>query len=134
MSEQRRPQRPGADVDAWVRQSQTLDDLAAFVREHGPRSAAPLPVLNWTIGAFRAIGAALPAFEPDADRLATLNAYAAVLGAAVTSRVASDRTVYTVRGRIGRPEGTDRQPRISVIIQATVWRDLDDLEPDGGAS
>lgn len=124
--------RPGADPDAWAWQSQTLDDLAAFVREHGPASKAPLPVLNWTIGAFCAISADLPTFEPDAQRMATLDAYAAALGAVVTSRVASDRTVYTVRGRIGRSEGTDRQPRISVIIQATVWRDLDD-EPNGGA-
>lgn len=126
------PKTPGADADAWVRQSQALDDLAAFVREHGPRSASPLPVLNWHIGAFRSIGADLPTFEPDADRLATLDAYAAALGAVVTSRVASDRTVYTVRGRIGRPEGTDRQPRISVTIRADVWRDLHD-DADGGA-
>lgn len=119
------------DVDAWVRQSQTLDDLSAFVREHGPRSKTPLPVLNWRLAAFREIGADLPSFEPDADRMATLDAYAAVLGAVVSSRVENDRTVYTVRGRIGRPEGTDKQPRIAVIIQATVWRELDDA--DGGA-
>lgn len=123
--------RLGTDADAWVRQSQTLDDLAAFVRDHGPRSKAPLPVLNWKLGAFREIGADLPSFEPGAKRMATLDAYAAVLGAEVTTREAPDRTVYTVRGRIGRPEGTDRQPRISVIIQATVWREPDDA--DGGA-
>ena len=123
-------ERPGADVDAWVRQSQTLADLAAFVEAHGPARKAPLPVLAWTLGAFRAISADLPSFEPDAGRLATLDAYAAALGAVVTSRVASDRTVYTARSRIGRPEGTDRQPRTSVIIQATVWRDLDD-DTDG---
>ncbi len=123
--------RPGADVDAWVWQSQTLDDLAAFVRAHGPTSKAPLPVLNWTIGAGRSIGADLPSFEPDTQRMATLDAYAAVLGAAVTSRVEKDRTVYTLRGRIGRPEGTDRRPRVAVSIRATVWRELD--AADGGA-
>ena len=122
--------RPGADLDAWVRQAQTLADLAAFVQAHGPAGKAPLPVLIWTLGAFRAISADLPSFEPDAGRMATLDAYAAALGAVVTSRAASDRTVYTVRGRIGRPEGTDRRPRISVIIQATVWRELDD-DTDG---
>jgi len=122
----------GIDVDAWIRQSQVLDDLAAFVREHGPRSKNPLPVLPWKIATYREIFAELPSFEPDAQRMATLDAYAAALGTVVTSRVASDRTVYTVRGRIGRLEGTDKQPRIGVIIQATVWRELDD-EPDGGA-
>lgn len=131
MSEPSMPKRLGADLDAWVWHCQTLADLTAFVEAHGPASKTPLPVLNWRIGAGRTISADLPSFEPDAQRLATLDAYAAVLGAEVTSRVASDRTVYTVRGRIGRPEGSDRQPRISVIIQATVWRELDD-DADGG--
>lgn len=123
--------RPGADAEAWVRQSQTLADLSAFVEEHGPAGKAPLPVLCWTLGAFCAVGAELPSFEPDAQRMATLGAYAAVLGAVVTSRVEKDRTVYTVRGRIGRLEGTDRRPRVSVTIRATVWRDLDEIAAGG---
>lgn len=118
--------RPHADVDAWVWQCQVLADLSAFVEAHGPASKTPLPVLCWHLGVGRAIGADLPTFEPDARRMDTLHAYAAVLGAEVTSRVASDKTVYTVRGRIGRPEGTDRQPRVTVILQATVWRELED--------
>ncbi len=118
--------RLGADVDAWVWQVQTLEDLSAFVGEHGPKAAVPLPVLNWTLGVGREIGADVPSFKPVAERLATLEAYAAALGVAVASRVASDRTVYTVRGRIGRPEGMDRRPRIGVIIQATVWHESDD--------
>lgn len=124
--------RPGADLDAWVWQSQTLADLLAFVEAHGPASSTPLPVVNWTLGTGRAISAELPSFEADAQRLATLNAYAAVLDAAVSRRTESDRTVFTVRGRIGRPEGADNQPRIRVLIQATVWRDLDQ-DTDGGA-
>lgn len=123
--------RPGADVDAWVWQCQTLADLAEFVQSHGPASNTPLPVLCWTLGAGRSIGADLPSFEPDAARLATLDAYAAVLGTVVSSRTEPDRTIYTVRGRIGWPEGTDKQPRIAVTIRATVWRELDDA--DGGA-
>lgn len=124
--------RPGVDVDAWVWQSQTLADLAAFVEAHGPATNTPLPVLCWTLGVGRSIGAELPTFEPEAQRMATLDAYAGVLGAVVSSRVASDRTVYTVRGRIGRPEGTDKQPRVSVTIRAMVWCELDD-DADGGA-
>lgn len=124
--------RPGADVDAWVWQSQTLADLAAFVDAHGPASKAPLPVLCWTLGVGRAIGAELPTFHPDEQRMATLHAYARVLGTVVSERVTPDRTVCTVRGRIGKPQGADRQPRVAVIIRATVWRELDD-EPDGGA-
>jgi hypothetical protein len=115
--------RPGADVDHWVWQLQTLEDLAAFTREHGPRSALPLPVLNWTVGAFRTVSAELASYDPNA--LATLAAYAAALGADVTERAAPDRTVYTVKGRLGRREGTEREPRIGVVIRATVWRELD---------
>jgi hypothetical protein len=126
--------RPGADVDAWVWQSQTIADLAAFVEAHGPASKTPLPVLCWRLGVGRSIGADLPSFEPDARRLAALDAYAGVLGTVVTERVEKDRIVYTVRGRIGRPEGTDKQPRVSVIIQATVWLDPADDDADGGAS
>ncbi len=123
---------PGADVDAWVRQSQTLADLAEFVKAHGPATTTPLPVLCWKLGVGRAISAELPTFQPDAQRLATLDAYAEVLGAVVTSSVKRDRTLYAVRGRIGRPEGSEHKPRISAVIRATVWRELAD-DADGGA-
>ena len=128
----RAAKRPGAELDAWVRQCQTLSDLTAFVEAHGPAAKTPLPVLNWAVGPFRSLSADLPSFVPDAERMATLHVYARALGAVVASRVAKDRTVYTLRGRIGRRKGPDKQPRTSVIIQATVWRPLDD-EPDGCA-
>lgn len=131
MNEKTTAKRPGADEDAWVRQYQTLTDLAAFLRAHGPASKAPLPALNWTVGQFCAVSAELPSFEPDAQRLAVLDAYAVVLGVTVAGHATADRTLYTVRGRIGRPEGADKQPRITVTLRATVWHVPD--ETDGGA-
>ena len=119
-------------VDHWVRQVQTLEDLTAFVHEHGPRSAQPLPALNWQIGSFHGISADLVA-PYDPDPLGTLAAYARVLDTSVVESVAPDRTRYTVRGRIGRPEGTAREPRIRVIIQSTVWHELDgEMSTDDG--
>lgn len=124
------PRRTGAYVDAWVRQVQSLEDLTAFVRAHGPSAGRPLPVLNWTIGAFCAISAELPPGDPHV--LETLSAYARVLGARVATRTEADHVRYVLRGRLGQREEADpRRPRISVTIQATVRRGLDD-DPAGG--
>lgn len=109
------------DLDAWLRQMQTLEDLAAFVRAHAPGTSSPLPVLNWVIGSFQSVSAELSSYDPHA--LATLQAYARVFGVQVDGRIETDRTVYCVRGRLGRPEGSG--PRIRVVIRATVWRDDD---------
>ena len=124
-----KPARPGGDLDDWVWQVQTLEDLAEFVREHGPRTQAPLPVLNWTLGAGRSVSARLTSYDPGA--LDTLRAYASVFGVPVTERVEADRTVYTVRGRFGPPQ-VERLPRVRAVIQATVWAELDD-RADGNA-
>lgn len=115
-------------AEHWARQVETLEDLAVFVREHGPRSAQPLPVLNWRIGMFRGIGADLMA-PYDPDPLGILHAYARVLGTHVVESVAADRRRFTLRGQIGCPEGTAREPGTSIIIQATVWRDIDGETP-----
>jgi hypothetical protein len=126
------PVRTGAYVDAWVRQVQSVEDLLAFVRAHGPSAGRPLPVLNWTIGAFHAINAELPASDPYA--LETLSAYARVLGARVATRTEADRVCYALRGRLGQREGDARQPRINVVIRASVRRRLEDgTAPVGGS-
>lgn len=124
------PRSAGAYRDAWVHQTQTLDDLAAFVRAHGPSSGRPLPVLDWSIGAFPAVSAELSISDPHA--LETLSAYARVLGARVATRTEADRVLYVLRGRLGQREGDARQPRIAVTIRASVRRDVDD-KPGGGA-
>ena len=109
------------DVDRWCWQIQALDDLTAFVADHGPAASLPLPTLNWTLGTGRALSAELHTYEPDAH--STLTAYALALGVDVIERPQPDRTVYRVHGRIGRREGTTREPRTSASIRATVWRE-----------
>jgi hypothetical protein len=111
------------DFDSWIWQQQALEDLAAFVRTHGPGSTRPLPVLAWRVAQHREIHAEVSSYDPRA--LEILQAYAAVLGVLVDGRIEEQRTVYKVRGRIGRP-GAGGEPRIRVLIHATVWRELDD--------
>lgn len=122
-------QRSGADLDAWCWQLQTLEDLAQFVRRHGPASASPLPALNWTVGVTRQAFAELPA-HAHADPVAVLKAFAAVLGTEVTVRHLPDRTVYAVRGRMGRKDGPMLQPRTQVAVRAVVRHPLEDEEND----
>lgn len=121
--------RPGAGLDAWCWQLQALEDLARFVEGHGPTSAGPLPVLSWTVGTGRSLGAEL-ASSYDADPVDVLAAYAKVLGAAVQERPVRDRVIYVVRGWIGKPEGTDRRPRTALLIRATVFHPIEDEESD----
>ncbi len=118
--------RPGADLDAWCWQLQMLEDLGKFVQRHGPTSASPLPVLHWTLGNGRHLGADLTA--PDGDPVEVLTRYAKVLGADVQERHVNDRVIYFARGYIGKPEGTGRKPRTALLIRASVFHPLEDVE------
>jgi hypothetical protein len=115
------------DLDHWCWQLQALDDLARFVEQHGPTHASPLPVLNWTLGSSRSLGAELSSAY-DHDPVEVLARYARVLGVPVQERHLHDRVIYFVRGWIGKPEGTDRRPRTALLIRATVFHPLDDQE------
>lgn len=119
--------RPGVDLDQWCWQLQSLEDVAVFVRRHGPKSASPLPVVAWTVGVTRQAVAELPS-HAHVDPVAVLKDFAAVLGSEVTVRHLHDRLVYSVRGRIGVKEGG--QPRTRIAVLATVMHPLEDEEND----
>ena len=119
--------RPVVDLDQWCWSLQVLEDLAVFVRRHGPNSASPLPVLTWTLGTTRQAVADLPAALCD-DPVPLMKEFARVLGTEATVRHLPDRIVYSVRGRIGRKEVT--QPRTRIAIRAVVLQPIDDEDGD----
>jgi hypothetical protein len=119
--------RPVVDLDVWCWQLQSLEDVAVFVRRHGPKSASPLPALAWTVGTTRQAVAELPS-HAHADPVAVLKEFAAVLGSEVTVRHLHDRLVYAVRGRIGVKEGGT--PRTRVAVRAVVFHPFEDEEND----
>ncbi len=129
MPSEKTEKRPGADLDAWCWQLQVLDDLAKFVQRHGPPSASPLPVLNWTLGSTRTAGAELFAHTDD-DPVTVLKAFARVLGSDVTVKHLPDRLIYVVRGRVGKKDGTEMLPRTQIVVRAVVLHPLEDEETD----
>jgi hypothetical protein len=110
------------DLNAWVWQMQALEDLAAFLRAHGPGTSRPLPVLNWRVAQVREVSAEVSSYDPRA--FDTLQACADVLGVLVDGRIEAQRTLYKVRGRIGR-RGVGGEPRTRMLVQATIWHDPD---------
>lgn len=119
--------RPGTDLDDWCWQLQVLADLAQFVQRHGPSSASPLPILNWTLGTGRQASAELFAHTDD-DPVTVLHLFAKVLGVNVEARHLPNKVAYWVRGWIGKKEGTKQQPRTALLIRATVFHPLEDEE------
>ena len=112
------------DLDLWRWRLQTLEDLVEFEAKHGPTSAEPLPPIQWELGTTRKICADLPSCEPQS--LAVLGAFAAALGTSVQVRRFSGRVLYSVHGRIGKPEGTDRIPRTGLLVRTWIFHDKEE--------
>lgn len=121
MTEQPQKLWPSVELDRWCWQLQVLDDLAKFVESHGPFSTLPLPTVHWTLGVGRHASADLTGGEPNST--ATLAAFALALGTDVHERHFPVSVMHYVRGRIGAHEGSDRQPRTSILLRATVILD-----------
>lgn len=119
---------PTTEGDLWHWQLETMNELTAFVRAHGPGLPGALPVVPWQISAGFHATARLGAYDgpadgPRRDRVAVLEAYAAALGTHVTSVDAGGGyTQYRVQGTIGR--------RVQLLLIADVREDDDQ---DGGA-
>jgi hypothetical protein len=110
---------PSVELDRWCWQLQVLDDLAKFVESHGPFSTLPLPTVHWTLGVGTHASADLTGSEPNST--ATLAAFARALGSDVHERRFTTSVMYYVRGQIGAREGSDRQPRTSILLRMTVF-------------
>jgi hypothetical protein len=119
------------DADLWRWQHNALSDLLAFVTEHKPGSAAPLPALPWRLAFGRAVSADLtahnagPGVQSPEQLRAILAQYADVLGSDVQEVALSGKTRYKVSGRIGQREGTARQPRTEMHLSTDIWLDDD---------
>lgn len=109
------------EVDLYCWQLQALDDLTKFVEAHGPSKKRPLPALTWTVGTTRTVSAEIWPYS--SQPLQTVTAYADVLGVEIKSHELGNRIHHCVRGRIGRPWGTDQQPRTQIVITFTEWKD-----------
>lgn len=117
--------------DLYRSQRETLSDLLAFIDEHAPNTRTPLPVVYWRLGMGHVVSAELGRHDTDpsgirADRPAVLAAYAEVFGTEVKSQKSEIKTRYTVKGRIGRREGTAQEPRTQVVLSTDVWHEDDD--------
>jgi len=115
------------DLDLWRWRLQTLEDLTEFETKHGSTSTKPLPPLNWELSATRKVCADLPNSEPQSQ--AVLSAFAAVLGTTVRAWHLTGRVLYSVHGRIGKPEGTTHVPRTALMVRTCVFRDEEESEP-----
>ena len=90
-------------------------------------STEPLPTLKWELGTTRKVCADLPNCEPQS--LAVLSAFAAVLGTTVQARHLTGRVIYSVHGRIGKPKGTTRVPRTTLLLRTCLFQDDEESEP-----
>lgn len=131
------PMFPTTEGDLWRSQHDTMSDLLAFVDEHAPNKAVPLPVVPWHVGPFRTVSAEVGQYGNDpsgarADRPGLIAAYAAALGVEVKTVTLPGKVRYHTTGRIGRREGTAQEPRTTLHISADVW-DEDDEQPSGGS-
>ena len=114
------------ELDIWRWRLQTLEDLAEFETKHGPTSVEPLPTLNWELDTTREVCADLPNREPQSQ--AVLAAFAAVLDTTVQARHLTGTVIYSVHGRIGKPEGTNHIPRTALMLRTYFFQDDEESE------
>src|SRR6185437_11114741 len=71
--------------DLWHSQCDALQDLTAFIDEHGPGTGQPLPLLHWRVGPSRIVRAEIHSLDREhggahRDPRAVLVAYSKTLG------------------------------------------------------
>ena len=121
------------EEDLWRVEHDVLRDLMAFVEDHGPGSAHPLPVLFWRVGPARIVTAQVHAFEADPDGHRSgprevVADYAAAFGSAVEEHRDGNRTLLVARGRISPPARDDTGTQIMVSAEVPA----SDRQPPGG--
>ena len=120
----------------WRCQLNGLEDVHAFLREHGPGSAAPLPVLPWRFDKSGTFFAEIEGgYTLDHETMqkvpahTVLAAYAVAIGAAVEDEAADDgKRNLVVFGRVGPGLPDLGLPgRTAIVLNAQV--DADDPRP-----
>ena len=113
------PMFPITEGDLWRWQLETMTELAAFLRKHGPGTKGALPAVRWHVQT--GLHAVARLFTSDGlvnarrDRRAVLAAYAEALGSEVTSvDLGRGDTDYRVAGVLGE------RGRVKVTLIATI--------------
>ena len=128
----RRPATTGEGVmtisiaqDLWRSQCDALQDLTAFIDQHGPRTGQPLPLLHWRVGPSRIVRAEIHSHDREhggghRDPRTVLSAYSDTLGARIVEHPDGERVLLVADGRIGPPAGGAPAGRTQVVITARV--------------
>lgn len=111
--------------DLWRRQRDALQDLTAFVDEHGPGTRQPLPLLHWRIGPSPMVRAEIHSLDREhggghRDPRAVLTAYSEALGVEIVEHHDAESVLLVADGRIGPPQEAAAAGRTHVVISARV--------------
>jgi len=111
--------------DLWHSQCDALQDLTAFIDEHGPGTGQPLPLLHWRVGPSRIVRAEIHSLDREhggahRDPRAVLVAYSKTLGTKIVEHPDPERVLLVADGRIGPPEDGGTTGRTQVVISARV--------------
>lgn len=122
------PMFPTTEGDLWRWQLETMTELTAFIRAHGPGALAAVP---WRVSTGLHAVARLSEFDGPAgsrrDQHDVLDAYAAALGSEVTSvDLGRGDTQYRVTGVIGE------HGRVTLTLIAVLRADDDQADPFAG--
>lgn len=111
--------------DLWLSQREALQDLTAFIDEHGPGTGQPLPLLQWRVGLSRAVRAEVHSLDREhggghRDPRAVITAYSDTLGMRIMEHPTAESVLVVADGRIGPPECDGEEGRTLVVISARV--------------
>lgn len=111
--------------DLWRSQRDALQDLTAFIEEHGPGTGQPLPLLHWRVGPSRMVRAEIHSLDrehggADRDPRAVITAYSETLGARIVEHPDTESVLLVAEGWIGPPEQAHAAGRTHVVVRARI--------------